>query len=572
LTLFREFWAIAKPYWVSEERWAARALLATIIAINLAIVWVNVRLNTWNGEFYNSLQDKKFELFKSLVLEFGGWALLFIILTVYQQYLRQMLQIRWRKWLTEKWLERWTSNQAFYRLAVFEKGTDNPDQRIADDIKLFVEDTLKLSIDFLSSTVTFVSFVGILWALSGALEVAGVNIPGYMVWVAVAYAMLGSVAAHWVGKALVGLHVTQQRHEADFRYSLIRMRDNAEAIALYRAQGLETEGLKRRLSYVVSNWWEIMKQEKRFAWFSSFYGQIAIIFPLVVAAPKYFSGAIQLGGLMQISSAFGEVQRSLSWFVDAYTKFADWRSYVFRLTDFSNAMSAIENQQKSLEVIETTDASQPVRAEHLDMLAPDGRLLFNADGFSIAAGQHTVLNGPSGSGKSTLFRALAGLWPFAKGKLKSAPFADSMYLPQRPYLPLGTLRACITYPALETRFPDEQIVQILQALSLEKLASKLAVVEPWHAMLSPGEQQRLAIGRAVLNQPKWLFLDEATSALSESAELDMYKLMMEKIPQATLVSIAHRASVDQFHRQKFEIDVQAGRLTGSEISYPLPDR
>jgi vitamin B12/bleomycin/antimicrobial peptide transport system ATP-binding/permease protein len=556
MKLFREFLAIAKPYWVSEERWAARGLLAVIIMLNLGIVWVNVGLNTWNGEFYNALQDKKFDLFKSLILEFGGWALLFIIFTVYQQYLRQMLQIRWRRWLTEKWLDRWTSNQSFYRLAVFEKGTDNPDQRIADDIKLFVEDTLKLSIDFLSSVVSFVTFVSILWALSGALEVAGMSIPGYMVWVAIAYAVAGSFGAHWVGKRLAGLHVTQQRYEADFRYSLIRIRDNAEAIALYRAQGIETEGIKQRFSRVVNNWWEIMKQEKRYAWFGSFYGQIAIIFPLVVAAPKYFSGAIQLGGLMQIASSFGEVQKALSWFVDAYTKLADWRSYIYRLTDFSNAMSAIENQPNTIELVEAGDSSIPIHSDNLQMLAPDGRLLFNANGLNITQGQHTVINGASGSGKSTLFRALAGLWPFAKGRLQSAPFGDSLYLPQKPYLPLGSLRACIAYPAAETKFSDALIVEILQVLGLEKLVKKLDVVEPWHSMLSPGEQQRLAIGRAILNQPKWLFLDEATSALNESAELQMYELLIERIPEVTLVSIAHRASVDKFHRQKYVIDAE----------------
>jgi vitamin B12/bleomycin/antimicrobial peptide transport system ATP-binding/permease protein len=563
MNLFREFWVIAKPYWVSEERWQARGLLAIIITLNLAIVWVNVSLNAWNGEFYNALQDKKFDLFKSLILQFGGWALLFIVLTVYQQYLHQMLRIRWRRWLTEKWLDRWTSNESFYRLAVFEKGTDNPDQRIADDIRLFVEDTLKLSIEFLSSTVTFISFVGILWTLSGALEIAGIRIPGYMVWVAIAYALIGSLIAHRVGRALAGLHVTQQRHEADFRYSLVRLRDNAEAIALYRAQGVEAEGIKKRFSRVVSNWLEIMKQEKRFYWFSAFYGQIANVFPMVVASPKFFSGAIQLGGLMQIAAAFGEVQKALSWYIDAFTKFADWRSYVFRLTDFANAMTAIENRSKPLALAENGNATQPIQADQLEVSTPGGNLLFNANGLHIVAGQHTVINGPSGSGKSTLFRVLAGLWPFAKGKLQSSPYVDSLYLPQKPYLPLGSLRACIAYPSPEAKFSDVQINEVLQALELENLSAKLDATEPWHAMLSPGEQQRLAVGRAVLNQPKWLFLDEATSALSESTELQMYELLLNRLPNATIVSIAHRTSVDKFHRQKLVIQADTKTLTAS---------
>jgi vitamin B12/bleomycin/antimicrobial peptide transport system ATP-binding/permease protein len=558
--VFQQFWAIAKPYWLSEERWAARGLLVLIIAINLGIVAVNVALNTWNGEFYNSLQDKNFDLFKKLVLEFFGWAFLFIILAVYQLYLTQMLQIRWRTWLTNQWLARWAANNTFYRLAVFDKGTDNPDQRMADDLKFFVNDTLALSIGLLSATVSFVSFVGILWKLSGALEVAGLSVPGYMVWIAIAYAVFGSFIAHWIGKPLVALNVSQQRYEADFRYSLIRFRENAEAIALYRAQDAEVGGIKKHFSFVVSNWWQIMKREKNFTWFASFYGQLAIIFPIIVAGPRYFSGAIQLGGLMQISSAFGEVQKALSWFVDAYGKLADWRSYVFRLTDFSNAMTAIEKQPKSIKLVEASDASHPIHSDDLEMLAPDGHLLFNANDLNIAAGQHTVINGPSGSGKSTLFRALAGLWPFAKGTLQSPPYVDSLYLPQKPYLPLGSLRACIAYPSAETRFSDAQISEVMLALSLEKFTVKLDVVEPWHAMLSPGEQQRLAIGRAILNQPTWLFLDEATSALSDSAELQMYELLSERIPQATIVSIAHRASVDKFHRQKLVIDTSAREL------------
>jgi vitamin B12/bleomycin/antimicrobial peptide transport system ATP-binding/permease protein len=560
MSLYRQFVSIAKPFWVSEERWAARGLLALIIVINLAIVWVNVQFNNWNGDFYNALQDKSFELFKKLILQFAGLALLFIVLTVYQQYLTQMLQIRWRTWLTKQWLARWTAHNAFYQLNVFEKGTDNPDQRIADDLKLFVNETLSLSIGFMSAVVSFLSFIGILWTLSGALEIAGVTIPGYMVWVAIAYAVIGTLLAHWFGKPLVGLNMNQQRYEADFRYSLIRFRDNAEAIALYRAQDREVEGIQSRFASVASNWWQTMKREKTFTWFGSFYAQTAVIFPLLVAAPRYFSGTIQLGGLMQISSSFGEVQKALSWFVEGYGRLADWRSYIYRLDDFSIAMSRVENQKTTLLLTEATNAEDGIRANHLAMLAPDGRLLFEVENLRITAGQHTVINGPSGSGKSTLLRALAGLWPFAKGALQTAPFAASLYLPQKPYLPLGSLRACVSYPSTETRFPDSQLAEVLQLVDLEKLTGKLDLVEPWHVMLSPGEQQRLAIARVLLNQPAWLFLDEATSALSESAELETYRLVLEKLPHVTILSIAHRTSVDQFHQQKLVIDIEARNM------------
>jgi vitamin B12/bleomycin/antimicrobial peptide transport system ATP-binding/permease protein len=563
--MFSQFWVVAKPYWFSEERWAARGLLFVIVAINLALVWVNVELNSWNGDFYNALQDKSFEGFKRLALEFCGWALLFIVLSVYQLYLTQMLQIRWRTWLTNSWISRWTAHKSYYKIAMFDRTTDNPDQRIAEDIREFVNDTLSLSIGLLSSVVTLVSFVGILWTLSGAIEVMGINIPGYMVWVALAYAVVGTCIAHFVGRPLVALNFDQQRFEADFRYSLIRVRDNAEAIALYTAEKAEVESMKQRYLSVVGNWWGLMKQQKRYMWFASFYGQLAIIFPMLVGAPRYFSGAIQLGGLMQISTAFGEVQKSLSWFVDAYVRVAEWRSQVQRLTGFSDAMEKVEQEKSSLLLTPMETDSPTLAIADLEMSAPDGRKLFSADQISIKAGQNTVVNGASGSGKSTLFRAFSGLWPFAKGQIKTSPADQSLYLPQKTYLPLGTLKACLTFPALPEAFSDDQVKAVLQPLGLQGFAARLDETALWHSTLSPGEQQRLAIARALLNKPKWLFLDEATSALGEEAEADIYRLIHEQLPDTTVVSIAHRRSVDQFHSQRLSVDPASASLVSEVI-------
>jgi vitamin B12/bleomycin/antimicrobial peptide transport system ATP-binding/permease protein len=562
MKLFRQFWVIARPYWFSEERWAARGLLTIIIAINLGIVWVNVQLNTWNGEFYNSLQDKKLDLFQSLLLQFLGWALLYIILVVYQLYLTQMLQIRWRRWLTDHWLARWAEHKAYYRIAMFDRTTDNPDQRIADDLREFVNDALSLSIGLLSSVVSFLSFVGILWTLSGAMTVMGVNVPGYMVWVAIAYALIGSICAHLIGRPLIALNVEQQRFEADFRYSLIRIRDNAEAIALYRAEKVETATVKDRFTNVVDNFWQIMKRQKQFTWFASFYGQLAIIFPLVVGAPRYFSGAIQLGGLMQIANAFGEVQKALSWFVDAYVRLASWRSAIERLTGFSDAIERVVAAKSGFS---TTQADSGLALAHLKMQTPDGGLLFQADHVGILPGQHTVVNGPSGSGKSTLFRALAGLWPYGSGAITTSLFSESLYLPQRPYLPLGSLRACIAYPAQSQQFSDDEIKAVLRLLHLEKFESQLDNVLLWHSILSPGEQQRIAIARALLNQPKWLYLDEATSALDEKTEVAIYKLLLDRLPNSTLVSIAHRSSLDQFHQQRLLVQPDSSSLLSERL-------
>jgi vitamin B12/bleomycin/antimicrobial peptide transport system ATP-binding/permease protein len=563
--MLSQFWAVAKPYWFSEERWAARALLFIIIAINLALVWVNVELNTWNGNFYNALQDKNFDEFKRLAIEFAGWASLFIVLSVYQLYLTQMLQIRWRTWLTDSWIARWTAHKAYYKIAMFDRTTDNPDQRIAEDIREFVNDTLSLSIGLLSSVVTLLSFVGILWTLSGAITVMGIDIPGYMVWVALAYAVVGTWIAHLVGRPLVAMNFNQQRFEADFRYSLIRMRENAEAIALYKAENAEVKSMKQRYLSVVSNWWELMKQQKRYMWFASLYGQLAIIFPMLVGAPRYFSGALQLGGLMQIATAFGEVQKSLSWFVDAYVRVAEWRSQVQRLTGFSEAMDRIEQEKSGLMVHPSDVGSAALTIDELEMTAPDGRKLFSADHIRIEAGQNTVVNGASGSGKSTLFRTFSGLWPFGKGRVNTSPIADSLYLPQKTYLPLGTLKACLTFPSLPESFSDDQVKEVLPLLGLQDFGLRLNEVALWHATLSPGEQQRLAIARALLNKPKWLFLDEATSALGEEAEADIYRLIHERLPQTTVVSIAHRHSVDQFHRQRLTVDPASASLVSEVI-------
>jgi vitamin B12/bleomycin/antimicrobial peptide transport system ATP-binding/permease protein len=549
-------WSLIRPYWVSEDRWRGRLIFVAITVLTLATVWVNVRLNTWNGDFYNALQDKKFEDFKRLLLEFVGWAFLYIILVVYTQYFTQMLQIRWRRWMTEVYLERWMSGSAFYRMGLVDLGSDNPDQRIAEDLKEFVNNALSLFFGLLNALVSFVSFVGILWSLSGPITLgsgsSAITIPGYMVWVALAYSIIGSLIAHWVGKPLIKLNFDQERYEADFRYSLVRARENAEGIALYRGEAGELTNFKNRFGYLMSNWWEIMKRQKRFTWFSSFYGQLALVFPILVASPRYFSGAIQLGGLMQIASSFGQVQTALSWFVDAYGRIASWRASIQRLQGFQRAIDLAQGMGAGLERIDSkTQATKPVdTAGAVDLntvkvflpklllsregkLAELGRMLFQGAGERINPLSNTLIEGPSGSGKSILFRTLAGIWPFASGRLETPGFEKVLFLPQKPYLPLGSLREVTCYPG---KLQDDE-----QAL--------------WSQMLSGGEQQRLALARALLIKPQWLFLDEATSAVDEAMEARLYALLAEDLPQTTLISIAHRPQLAKFHRQRLRLTV-----------------
>jgi vitamin B12/bleomycin/antimicrobial peptide transport system ATP-binding/permease protein len=557
-SLWPAFWRLAKPYWFSEDRLAGRTLFAVIVALNLAIIWVNVQLNTWNGDFYNALQDKRFDDFKHLLLVFTGWAFLYIILFVYQLYFTQMLQIRWRRWLTDVYLQKWMADSAHYRMSLADFGTDNPDQRIAEDFRSFVTDTLWLFFGLLSSVVSFISFVGILWGLSGAITLGGWTIPGYLVWVAIAYSVIGSVIAHWVGKPLVNLSFMQERYEADFRYSLVRARENAEGIALYRGESDELAGFRQRFGNVVANWWGIMKQQKRFTWFSSFYGQLAIIFPMLVAAPRYFSGAIQLGGLTQIANAFGEVQRALSWFVDAYVRFAAWRASIARLDGFVVAIEAVRTVGVDLK----PQLADAIDFEQVTLAVPQAggatRVLAQANGPRIEAGRDTLIAGPSGSGKSTLFRLLSGIWPYGKGNFTRTRPEQSLFLPQKPYLPLGTLRAALAYPRPQSEFSDPAARSALDAMSLSHLAPRLDEQANWSQILSGGEQQRLAAARALLLKPKWLYLDEATSALDDAAEAAVYQALRAGLPDTTFVSIAHRVSVARFHKQRLLVEPHEG--------------
>ncbi|MGA8010693.1 MAG: ABC transporter ATP-binding protein/permease [Thiomonas sp.] len=562
---FKHFYALAKPYLVSEEKKRGWALLLLVLAMNLALVWVNVKLTQWNGEFFNALQAKNFGAFKELLLVFTGYAFLYIALAVYSQYFLQMLQISWRRWMTEVFLKDWLAGGTHYRMSLRQGNTDNPDQRIADDIGGFINGSLNLFFGFVSSLVTLFSFLIMLWMLSGAITLFGVTIPGYMVWVAILYAGVGSVFAHWVGKPLIRLNFNQQRYEADFRFGLARTREHDEGIALYNGEQRELAGHRDRFSNVWGNWWGIMKRQKLFTWYTAFYSQLAIIFPILVAAPRYFAGQIQLGGLTQTSQAFGQVQGALSWFIGAYTSIADWRATVERLQTFVDAIHNAKHHPHppttppaSPGVVPLLDRCESVALGDLLLLAPDGRPLLQCAGEHISRGEHTLFTGPSGSGKSTLVRWLAGIWPYAlHAEHAHAPAGRTLFLPQKPYLPLGTLQQALTYPLSPDQFSAQQISEALQLARVPYLDVALDQTDTWMQRLSPGEQQRLAVARALLIAPDWLFMDEATSALDAPTERAMYALLLQRLPGTTLVSVAHRAGVIDFHKQIFAIDAVA---------------
>jgi putative ATP-binding cassette transporter len=566
----RDLWRLAKPYWFSEEKWQARLLLAVIVAINLGIVYLEVLFNQWNNGFYNSLQNKDMDEFYRLIWRFCVLALIFIVAAVYQLYLNQMLQIRWRRWLTKRYLEDWIGERSYYRLQLEGSATDNPDQRIADDLGIFVDRTLNLTLGLMSAVVTLASFIAILWGLSGALSftLAGTSytVQGYMVWVALIYAVVGTALVHFIGKPLIGLEFQRQKVEADFRFSLVRFRENAEGVALHKGEVGETRHLNNRFADVAVNWWEIMKRQKKITWFRSGYGQIAIIFPYVVAAPRYFSGQIKLGDLMQTASAFGQVQGALSWFVTAYTQLASWKATVDRLTSFENAMArAREAGATATAITRTSSAACNVSAEALSLNLPNGTPLLAATSFTLARNEATLIRGASGSGKSTIFRALAGLWPFGGGTVNVPAGARLMFLPQKPYLIIGTLREQLCYPDATDAFDDATLSRVLDDCGLAVLQPRLDEHQHWAQQLSGGEQQRIAFARALLHAPEWLFLDEATASLDETSETRLYELLQTRLPACTVVSIGHRSTLNVFHARRLEVirDRDGGRLVAA---------
>jgi len=562
-------WALSMPYFNSEEKWKARILLAGIVALNLAGVYLLVLYNDWYRLFYDALENKNQPVFWTQLGRFTYIAFAMIILAVYKFYLTQLLEIRWRAWMTGHYLERWLSNHAFYHLElarfaepdagqdVPSKTPDNPDQRIQEDLNLFTTYTVSLTMGLLNAVVTLVSFVGILWGLSGGFAFSfngsQYNIPGFMVWMAVLYCLAGSVITHYIGRPQIALNFQQQRFEADFRHHMVRVREYSESIALDKGEAVERKQLDLRFSSVLANYLALLKAQKRLIWFNSFFGQAAVVFPFIVAAPRFFSGAIQLGTLMQISSAFGRVQDSLSWFVDNYSNLAAWRATADRLTSFEDNIRAREAVLAASDAVNTV-APDSLATQGLQLALPGGAVLLEGLNLHAAPGDSVLLKGPSGSGKSTLFRALAGIWPFAKGRV--ALPANTMFIPQRPYFPDGPLRDALAYPMPARDYTDEALRQALVDALLPQLTSRLDESDAWSQKLSGGEQQRLAVARVLLKKPRWIFADEATSALDEEGESQIYQRLLAHVRQAqgALVSIAHRPAVAKFHQQRWSLE------------------
>lgn len=557
------------PYWNSEEKKSARLYLAAIITLTIAAVYMTLLLNEWFNSFYSALQNYDSDAVYRGLLRFTGLAFAHIAFAVYSYYLQQRLALRWRKWMTKNYLAKWTGQQMYYRLEMFSQGTaDNPDQRISEDINLFTARTLSFMSGLLRSATTIVCFIFVLWNLSEVLSFSAAgqefHIYGYLVWTALAYSVFGTWITHKVGHRLVSLNYLQQKLEADFRFSMVRLRETAESVAFYNGAAKEEAFLSNRFMTLLRNTLFIIKKQKQLSWLTNSYAQIAIIFPFVVAVPRYLSQNISLGGLMQIANCFGKVQDAMSYFVDVYASLAEWQSCAERLLSFDKHIAAIEKEteEKSGSLVreETHDrlrlADVTISVPAMDENKRTREIISSAS-CTIKSGEHVILKGPSGSGKSTLLRTLAGFWPYVKGHISMPASSEMMFIPQKPYIPMGTSAEAASYP-LETA-DKETLSPLLMECGLSHLMEKPDTEADWSHILSLGEQQKLAFVRVFLRKPKWVFLDEATSAMDEETEEKMYRLLTT-LPGTTVISIGHRSTLDKWHNRVLRIE--NGKLIG----------
>lgn len=561
--VLRSAWRIASAYWFSAEKWSAWRLLLLVVGLNLGIVYIAVQLNVWQGFFYQVIQDHDYAGFIDAIVKFAGLAGLFVIVKGYQMYARMLLHIQWRRWLTDHYLSEWLGQRTYYRLQLIAgSGADNPDQRISEDIELFVYLTLRLTLDLLQDAATVFSFVLILWELSGVvyLSLGESNIPiyGYLVWAALVYAILGTCWTVKTGHPLVRLDYDQQRYEADFRYSLVRVRDHAESIALYGGEIEEKKNCLEKFRYVVLNYTHIILLRKRLMWLTTGYSKLGVIFAALVASPRYFRDQIHLGQMFQIIDAYNQVQTGFSFIIDSFTRLAQWRAVVNRLNNFLGYMETVRRDEPRYAMRRQHRKEEQFTGEHMTVFRPDGYRLIRDMTITVRPGERLLVVGPSGCGKSTLLRVLAGLWPYAAGCIRAPGKAKVLFIPQRPYMPVDQLRRVLLYPGIARPVKDRELLEQLAACRLPDLADKLGLAMDWGQALSLGEQQRIAFVRMLLLKPDWLFLDEVTSALDESTEQAVYELLLQSLPRTAVISVGHRPSLLKYHNRRLRLDGQGG--------------
>jgi len=564
-----DWWRLVIPYFRSEEWPIAVLLLIGAISLTFTGVGLEVLFNDWNRRFYDSIQNKDEAVFWREIITFSWLAAFFILNYVARAIVSPYLRLRWRRWLTKNYLSHWLDDRGYYRIEL-QRTVDNADQRIAEDLRQLGEYTMTLLLGFLGAIATLLSFLYILWELSGPLSLASiglnVSIPGYMAWVCLIYALVGTFLANIVGRRLISLNFLKQRYEANFRFALVRVRENAEGIALYHGERREADTLNARFIDVFNNGWRVLFTQAQLAFYQAGYAQLAVVFPYVVTAPRFFAGVITFGVMTQTASAFGQVQSALSFFIDNYTSLAELRAVMDRLRGLQAATDARPDTR--LDVVPRPGIAT-VGSENLTLALPNGSALLQDASFELPKGQATLISGASGSGKSTLFRALAGIWPFGRGHVHVPAGARVLFLPQKPYIPIGTLRDAVKYPDERSAASDAEIVTALQAVNLGHLAGRLDEEAHWSNMLSGGEQQRLAAARALVFKPDWLFMDEATASLDDASEAAVYEALKRGLPTTTMVSIGHRPTLQKWHDRRLELRRAPGEV-GHLVETALP--
>jgi putative ATP-binding cassette transporter len=573
MSFLRALWTITRLYWKSKDRWMAAALLAAAILAEFGLTAAGVGFNTWNKPFYNAIQNRDLNAFTHQFLVWGEWFALLVVAVAANSYFSPLLALRWRRWLTQHLTGEWLSRHAYYRLQLNGQSADNPDQRIAEDVRDFADMAVQLSLGFIHAALGLTSFAVILWGLSDKFDFFGLSVPGFLCWAAVAYAIISTALVLVVGRRLPFLEFQHQRLEADFRFSLLRIRENTQSIALSEGESQEQRSLNERFGRVYANWIAIILSKTGVIVTNRIFSQFANLFPLALMAPSYFAGTMQLGDLMQAQAAFWQIELSLRWLATNYigvagnhVGVAELRATVERLVRFEEAIRSAAGKAGFDHLSDSGNEGVAVR--DVDLLLPDGSVLAKELSLTFPKGSRTLIAGPSGAGKSTLFNVIAGLWPHGSGEVVLPKGCRVMFLPQRAYLPVGSLRQAITYPEAAGSYATASIVQTLNQCGLGFLMDRLDEEDHWSQRLSPGEQQRLVICRALLFRPDILFLDEATSAVDVPTEAALYRVLFEELPDCAIVSIAHRPALEAFHHRRVDFSQYSSCFGGVAAAEP----
>ena len=545
-----QFWLLARGYLSPKRSLKPLTYFVVIVFFNLVSVRLDILFSEWYKAMYDALQKMDANVFWIQMAVFSVLAAVHIGNILLTYYLTQRFTIQWRTWLNEQMVEKWTQNQAYYKSQYVYNQLDNPDQRIQQDVQSFVSSSLSFATGVISSAVSIVAFTQILWNLSGPMTISGVTIPHAMVYLVFIYVLVTSVIAFKIGRPLIHLNFANERLNANYRYSLIRVKEYAESIAFFRGEKMEKSVLFKQFNQVIDNVWKMVYMTLKLSGFNVMMTQISVIFPFIIQAGRYFSNQIQLGDLIQTAQSFGRVQSALSYFRNAYDDFTGYRAVLDRLTGFHTAITQATAESR----VVIKDSESAVIFDQLFVKKPTGEILIKNLSLTLPQGASVLIKGPSGAGKTTLLRTLAGLWSFSEGTV-SYPLHQALFLSQKPYLPQGRLIDALYYPAVAPDNADlNQAAEIMRDVQLGHLADKLKQENDWTRVLSLGEQQRLSFARILIHQPAVAFLDEATASMDEGLEDAMYRLVRERLPNTTIISVGHRSTLQIHHQQQLVIN------------------